>query len=446
MNIVILELNEVPPKILNEYYGTSINGKYSSDFNVTITRDKGRIDPWITWSTVHRGVINTKHKLNDINQDCSLADNLYPTIFDECIKKGLSVGLVNTMHSGRYAEKERKDFTFLIPEGFSPSSFCIPKSLEPFQRFNLKMTSLSARVVSKQIPKNINLFEVLFSYLKNVKKFRAIKKVFKQLILEIFNPLLKVRRRTIQSDLLFDLFVTLLEKKRPNISFFYTNHVASSMHKFWEATYPYEYEKQISSSEWIHNYKNEIPYTMKTTKEYINYFRNFVDKNDNFQLWIMSSMGQTHLDGYEPEHYFWDIVDMNAYVSSCIKRDVRVKVLQQMIPIYSFEANKKLIDEFVSFIKISENIKLRSKTNSTVAFSINNQKGFLLTNNHKFMPNGILKKEIEEKSSCSAIHSPEGILLRYGPNLKEIDKSYFNESNFVYTDKIKELILDATKN
>ena len=79
MKIILFELNEVPHKILKKYFGTSIKGKYESDYNQTISMDKGHLSPWITWSTIHRGVTNEKHKLNNINQYSNTIDERFPT-------------------------------------------------------------------------------------------------------------------------------------------------------------------------------------------------------------------------------------------------------------------------------------------------------------------------------------------------------------------------------
>jgi len=446
MKIILLELNEVPNKILKKYFGTSIKGKYESDYNQTISMDKGHLSPWITWSTIHRGVTNEKHKLNNINQYSNTVDERFPTIFQNCLDKGLSVGLVNTMHSGILAEKKSNKYKFLIPEAFSRVNFCIPKSLERFQEFNLQMSRASSRVVSKGMPKNLNLLEVLFSFLKNTNRIRAILAVFRQIIGEFFNPHIKVRRRTIQSDLIFDLYVSLLEKYNPDLSAFFTNHVASSMHRFWEATFPFDYEKQIASSNWISLYKNEIPLAMKTAKEYIKVLKKYIDKKNDTQLWIMSSMGQERVEGYKPQTFFWDIIEMKKYVSSCLKRKVDLEVLPQMIPIYSFSSDKDTVDDFEIFLKKTKNLKLRGKTEQSISFSINNQEQAIIFNDNRvFIPEGIIKKKIDEQTSSSAYHIPEGFLLRYGPDLKKIEESNFTKNGFLETHKIKKLIESALK-
>ena len=57
-------------------------------------------------------------------------------------------------------------------------------------------------------------------------------------------------------------------------------------------------------------------------------------------------MGQEKVEGYIPQNYFWDIVDINAFVSSCLMREVKVESLPQMIPIYSFKSTPEIIDDF----------------------------------------------------------------------------------------------------
>ena len=117
-----------------------------------------------------------------------------------------------------------------------------------------------------------------------------------------------------------------------------------------------------------------------------------------------------------------------------------------MIPIYSFSSKKEIIIQFSDFIKKAENIKLKHKTTSTIAFSINNQESDIKVEKKIFRPKGIVKKEIEEKTSSSAYHMPEGFLLRYGPNLQKIEESCFYEKYFVKTDKIKGLLMKTLLN
>lgn len=440
MKIIFLELNEVPDRVMRQFFGTKIDGRYSSKYDLTVSEDIGHLSPWITWATVHRGVTNEFHGINDINQNVDEIDSKYPTLFQSCIDRGLSVGLVNTMHSGILAGRKDSSYKFLLPEAFSNSSFCIPKSLEYFQKFNLAMSRASSRVVSTKLPNKLNLIKVFLSYLKNTKRTRAIRKIVKQLISEIFLPYRKVRRRTIQSDLIFDIFVSLVKKNSPDLSVIFTNHVASTMHRFWEAAYPEDYKQQVSSDSWINTYKDEISFSMKSAKEYINILKSIVDNREDTQLWIASSMGQQSFQKYSPKDYFWDIYNMNDYVSSCLGKEVKVKALPQMIPLYSFSAEKEIINEFCEFIKSAKNLELRKSTSNTIAFGIDNQRKEIDLNRGQIIPKGIVKKDIDEKTSSAAYHMPEGFLLRYGPSLSEINKKIVNKNGMLPTHRIKEFV------
>ena len=56
--IICLELNEVPKEIMNEILG-KINfkkHKYLLKYTPTISYDQDHLHPWVTWSSVHRGV------------------------------------------------------------------------------------------------------------------------------------------------------------------------------------------------------------------------------------------------------------------------------------------------------------------------------------------------------------------------------------------------------
>ena len=111
-------------------------------------------------------------------------------------------------------------------------------------------------------------------------------------------------------------------------------------------------------------------------------------------------------------------MDINAFVSSCLMREVKVESLPQMIPIYSFKSTPEIIDDFEKFLKNSLNIKLRARTSTTIAFIINNQDILIKNKRGSLIPDGVLKKDLDENTSSAAYHNAEGFLLRYGPDLK----------------------------
>ena len=59
---------------------------------------------------------------------------------------------------------------------------------------------------------------------------------------------------------------------------------------------------------------------------------------------------------------------------------------------------------------------------------------------NNFQPAGIRKKVIDEKTSSAAYHIPEGFLLRYGPDLEDVDQNFFNDKGYIKTNCIKSLL------
>ena len=185
--IICLELNEVPNEIMIEIISKIQLKKFRYDFNYipTITLDDKHLHPWVTWSSVHRGVSHSKHGISDINQECDLQDKKYPTIMSELSEKGYKVGVFGSMHSGRVPTSEFHKYAFFVPEAFSSHCNCKPKSLNGFQKLNLLMSKSSAREVSKELPNIKFIFKAFNSYIKHIYKLRSFFCLIKQLISEV---------------------------------------------------------------------------------------------------------------------------------------------------------------------------------------------------------------------------------------------------------------------
>ena len=83
--IILFELNEVPVRIFEHFCktnpGSALAQKMAECFKYeTYTEDKGWLEPWITWPTVHRGVTNQQHAIADFGQDLSQQDNEFPPV------------------------------------------------------------------------------------------------------------------------------------------------------------------------------------------------------------------------------------------------------------------------------------------------------------------------------------------------------------------------------
>ena len=448
--IIFLELNEVPNNIFIESFSKHKYKKSLKDFDFyqTISKDRGHLSPWTTWATLHRGITDKIHGITDINQDVRKLDASYPTIMSSLADRGLKVGVFGSMHSASVPKDSYSKYCFFIPEAFANDNYCNPKSINDLQRLNLILSKQSARTINSKLPKKTLILKAILSYLKHCYKLNGGISVIKQLIVEIFNSWKKIRRRNIQPLILFDVFMDLLHKNNPDFSCFFTNHVASNMHRFWEAKFPNDYSSQISSDKWIKRYKNEIDNAMKDASYFINELTDYVDKNEGYQLWILSSMGQSAVDNYKKQKNFWHIIDINSFISSICDCNIELEELTQMIPIYSVKSDKKTINfiyENLNSIITNSQINIRSKTETSIAFEFNsydlNSLWFKKKGSSSYLNIlGLKKIKIDEETGSSAYHIPEGILYIYGSNVKRIEESYLDENDKLPTNKIKSIV------
>ena len=180
----------------------------------------------------------------------------------------------------------------------------------------------------------------------------------------------------------------------------------------------------------------------------------YIDSNQDTQLWIASSMGQKATkEDFEPTRFYWEISDLQTFINSICGIKIEIKPLPQMIPCYSFKGSSKNIDfiyKRLLNIKTNAKFKINSVTETTLAFFIdtNNLEELVfkdVINNKDIKTEGMIKKLVNEDSGCSAYHVPEGVLFRYGQNLKNIGDDLLNNEGLLPTDYIHKLIYNNVK-
>jgi hypothetical protein len=353
--IIFFELNEVPKRILDEYvkkYPKSYINSFlkNSSFHETIASDKGHLSPWITWPTVHRGVSNEYHKIHDYGQDLTDQNKKFPPIWSHLKRKKISVGVFGSLHSN-FMPSDFEEYSFYVPDVFSPHYKCYPKEIINFQKFQLNMIRKSNRNVSKSI-----MIRETIMFLKDIFKIGITLGTLKNIIIQLFNETINssrtVRRRTIHSIISFDVFFKLLKEKKPDFCTLFTNHVASSMHRYWEALFPKDFYELNKPKEWYHQYKDEIFFSMKATDRMLNKLCKFVKQNSEYQLWVLSSMGQVPNESKNIKSQIL-LTNEEKFFSNfqLIKDDFQLK--PSMAPIYVFEIkNKKKIDNLKKIKKL----------------------------------------------------------------------------------------------
>ncbi|MCR9191558.1 MAG: hypothetical protein NXI01_02745 [Gammaproteobacteria bacterium] len=297
--IIFYELNEVPEKILRIFAQQNPNSAVSQilkkgAFYETKTTDTGHLSPWITWPTLHRGINNLEHCISDLGQNLTGINQRFPNYFDLLANNGLDVGVFGSLHTYPLPENYQ-DYSFYIPDTFASSPDTYPQMYQSFQSLNLSMVNKNGRNVHRNVP-----FRDALSFLFKAPALgitaNTVGKILNQLAKETTNKDMVVRRRTTQSQLSFDLFYKLLRKKTPALSTFFTNHVASSMHRYWPATFPKDYADFCMPDAWNNRFKHEIWYTMQEADQHLSKLLRFIHSNNDFMLIVASSMGQAAVE------------------------------------------------------------------------------------------------------------------------------------------------------
>jgi hypothetical protein len=251
--IILFELNEVPFRIIDEFVRWRPTSTFAQLLPVsrqyrTQAEDVGRLSPWKTWPSLHRGVTNREHAINDFGQDLSKVDHEYPSLWSLLAASGIMVGVCGSLHTYPLPTRSA-NYAFLLPDTFASGPEAWPPELATFQDFNLAVAGRSGRNVSVHIP-----WKQAATMLKNSQALgltaSTLLGVTGQVVTERIIRWRRVRRRTFQSLLAFDTFMAQLERTRPEFATFFTNHVASTLHRYWAARFPGDYDRVYHEERW----------------------------------------------------------------------------------------------------------------------------------------------------------------------------------------------------
>ena len=442
--IILYELNEVPDVVFERYCKKSASfKKLLNKFSRYKTKsfDKIPLSPWITWSTVHRGVTYEKHKIQNLGQDVSKQNKLYPPLWTELKNNGYKVGVYGSMHSNKMPSNI-SDYKFYIPDPFSDHSKCYPFKLEPIQDFQLKLARSSSRNVQRSFFKQVSL-KLVLAFFKSGVRISTYIDLIKQLIHEKVDKNKVNRRRVYQSIINFDIFYSLLKSTSPDFCSFFTNHVASAMHRYWEAAYPKDFDGQNKQNkEWIYSYKDEVDFAMAKVENQLNRLVKYANSRSNYEIWVCTSMGQAPVINYLPVKTQLYITNPKRFLQFLGFDDNLFEIMPAMMPRCTFKSKKELIKELSEtlqgFLLDNKKCELMEIENSlTIKIDYIN-KIPRITFNQKdacLEEAGLAIVKIDDNSGSSAYHIPEGVLLIYGS-----DSNRFNDMGTIATDKIKELI------
>lgn len=438
--IILVELNEVPFRVMEYFCKKRPKSSLSKVLShatkyETFTEDILQLAPWISWSTFHRGVPNSKHGIYHLSQSSNKIDSRYPPIWRLLKRHGLQVGVFGSLYSSCIPD-DAAEYSFYLPDYFDDDVFAHPSELLPFQEFNLVMTRDSARNVSRKIPVNalINfLLKAPQLGLTIATMFDTLSHLFK----EARNHALRIRRRTYQPLIMADLFLKQMEKTKPDFATFYTAHVAAAMHRYWGAAFPEDYGDKPLDQEWIHKYKDEILFAMDKFDVILNKLVKFISHNSDYTLVLASSMGQAAVPA-EKAYEFLTIIDLKRFMSvlgvasdewefrpaavPCVCISVETRAREKLVKsLQSLKIDNQVMVEDIRPIKpMSYDIGDDGFFHFSIQFD--NYSGArevcINGNSLSFELAGLGMMAHEDGVNCTAQHVKEGALLVYVPESK----------------------------
>jgi hypothetical protein len=430
---ILFELNEVPTRVVEHYAERHPSSAFATVLRrglqfETVTPDEGHLSPWITWPTLHRGVPSTEHQIIALGQDVAEVDRRYPPVWALLTDAGKRVGLFGSLHS--YPLPPNVDaYAFYVPDTFAAGSEAAPRELSAFQDFNLRMVDRSGRNVSTGLPAREALGFLRHAVGSGLKA-GTVAKAARQVATERVLRHRVGRRRTLQSLIAFDLFLEQLTKTLPDAAFFFTNHVASSMHRYWPATFTDDYHETKWSEGWVRRFAGELDYTMGEADRMLGAFMEFADDHPDYVVLVTGSMGQAAVDSADKQTKTEVLVrDMGKFMSCLGCSGWRRR--RTMEPTYTLafddEAAAGRLVEACANVKIAgDPLNHRRVDSSTVEIllgqkNVPDEELTITIGNRVFEPEeaGLANVTIDDEVGSAAYHIPEGMLLLYDPQSEE---------------------------
>ena len=422
---IFYEINELPMLVIERYAAkfpsSSLAYLYQNSKKYqTLNSDSGSLSPWVTWPSLHRGVNNDKHGISNLGQNLEDINKQYPNFFNTLANAGVTVGIFGTLHTYPLPLNV-SSYSFYLPDVFAETPDAFPEKLKLFQGINIRFTAKNARNVRRAIPFNeIKLFATNFFGLGI--SFKTVLEILRQLFGELIDPTLVVKRRIIQAKLAFDIYFNLLNEDKPQFSTFFTNHVASAMHRYWPATFPNDYLSFRMPEKWVDNYADVIWDAMSELDSHLQRLLQFIEKNEDYTLVMLSSMGQAPVQEVVQINNELLIGNIPKFMQTLGVLDGSFTQLSAMVPRYIFRFDDEhLLNIFcinIGKIRIrgsSIYCKLIDPLTAQVSLGHENFDASELIDVDGVMKSitdiGLETVAIQDQSGSYAYHIPEGSLM-----------------------------------
>jgi len=419
--IIVFEINEVPNRVIDSYIKNNPSSNWASVVNrsarfVAATPDKIQLHPKLSWQTFHRGVPDHKHGFVEYNQTEAEGKQYYPPVWELIKNAGKEIGCGASIGSYPVPE-DTKNISFYLTDPFAPTFETVPSYLGAFQRLNNLAVQRSGRNVRRG---GFGLSEVSALLLNLPRLGISISTLFKtvkQLVAERRNSARIVRRRNIQALMTFDVVFKQIKNSKPDFSTVFANHVAASMHRYWAAKFPNDYEQNRMPAQWRETYSGEIDAAMDEADYMLGRLDKFTKANPEFSVLVVASMGQEAIE-HEPVHNQLIIGNFDAFMSALGFAPDEYEKLTGMEPEYVVEF--KNADGLEKFKRVCKNVDIDGES-PTVKPINDNQCAFLIFQNNidisaisvdavnvSLADAGLIIDNIQDMSGSTAQHVPGG--------------------------------------
>lgn len=440
--IILFEVNELPYRVVDDYVRKRPTShlaellRRGKQFE-TVCEDQIELDPWISWPTLHRGVIDEQHEILHLGQSIEEANRRYPPVWELLARAGVRVGIMGSLHTST-PPADLSNYAFYVPDFFADSRFAHPKQLEAFQAFNLAMTRRSARNVDAGVPLE-EAGRFLLSYVRRGLSLSTVRRALAALVAERRRPELKCRRRAIQPLITLDLFLHLMRTGQPSFATLHTNHVAAAMHRYWAAGYPTDLPTNPMPADWRKKYEGEIDYSMDVLDVMLGRLKAFIHEHSEYKLLIASSLGQAAVQATQTDG-FVTIMDLPKFMNALGVDSSQWKQRFAMVPCTSMLVDSSCSDHFEQqLLRLSVDGRQMVASKNEIAPLSFQRHGdsfhiFSYFQSYRgswtarlgdrelgFEQLGLGFHAHQDQVACSARHTPNGILLVYDPKRPSVD-------------------------
>jgi hypothetical protein len=304
--VILYELNEVPWSVVDQYARARPSSAFASLVEngrclTTLNEDPVHLQPWRTWPTFHTSQHTDAHGSMDLGQDPTTFRGA--TIWDVADDARRRVGLFGVLQS--WPPRDFRAGGFHVPDTFAPTAATCPGELRRFQEFNLAVTRDSG-FASGPAPRPTEMVKVGLDLLRRGLTMRSAARLVRQLVRERREPRYVDGRSLVQAIPCFDVYWALHRRAAPDLSIFFTNHVAGMMHRFWGdamADYPdrVSYPPDPVRARFVFDAMDIADHQLRRVLRYIR-------SRPDTVLVLASSMGQGPIP-YQPMPQTWVVTD-----------------------------------------------------------------------------------------------------------------------------------------